>query len=189
MDADAAGNLHLAGFFVEPPGSSSVARYDAAGARLWATPLTVGAGEALSGPLVAADSAGAVTVAATVRDLGTGNGDYLTIRYGGDGRELWRHRFAGRADPGQQDEVAALAIDGADGARVTGTSWNGYLSSGGTAKDIVMLRFAAGGAPALRPPSGLAAGALSASQIRLQWFAGADVSAYSNTASARARRR
>jgi len=168
VDVDAAGGFHLTGFFVEP-GSSAVARYDAGGGRVWTAPLTVGSGDGLSSPLVAADSSGTVTVAGTVRDASTGNGDYLTIRYAADGRELWRHRFGGGADPAQQDEVAGLAIDGAGAALVTGTSWNGYLSSGGTATDIVTLKFAAGAAPALHAPSRLEASPLSASQIRLGW--------------------
>ena len=169
VDVDAAGNFYLAGFFVAPPGLSSVARYDAAGGRVWATPLTAGSSDALSAPLVAADSTGAVTVAATVRDPSTGNGDYLTMRFAADGRELWRYRFHGQDDPGQQDEVAGLAIDSGDAALVTGTSWNGYVSIGGTATDIVTLKFPAGAAPALLAPSQLDATPLSNSQIRLRW--------------------
>jgi hypothetical protein len=167
VDVDPVGGFHLAGAFVV--GTSSVARYDAAGTRVWAAPLSIGSSEALSVPLVAADASGAVTVAGTARDVSTGNGDYLTIRYGADGRELWRHRFGGVPDPGQQDEVAGLAIDAGGAALVTGTSWNGYLSIGGTATDIVTLKFAAGAAPALMAPSRLEAAALSSSQIRLRW--------------------
>jgi hypothetical protein len=169
VDVDPAGNLYLAGSFVTPPESSSVAKYDAAGNRLWRAGLTVGAGDALSSPLVAADSAGAVTVAGTVSDTSTGDGDFLTIRYSPEGRELWRYRFVGLNSPGQHDFVAGLAIDTSDAALVTGTSWNGYVSSGGTATDIVTLKFAAGAAPALLAPSQLSADALSSSQIRLRW--------------------
>jgi hypothetical protein len=104
-----------------------------------------------------------------LRDTSTHNDHYLTIRYAADGRELWRHRFAGKADAGQRDQVADLAIDAAGAALVTGTSWNGYVSSGGTAEDIVTFKFAAGAAPALVAPSQLDASALSTSQIRLQW--------------------
>jgi hypothetical protein len=43
------------------------------------------------------------------------------------------------------------------------------VSSGGTATDIVTLKFAAGAAPALLAPSQLSADALSSSQIRLRW--------------------
>jgi hypothetical protein len=167
VDADGSGNLVLAGFFFAPPGVSSVARYDAAGARVWSTPLTVSAEDALSGLTVRADSAGAVTLAATIRDVFVHNDDYLTVRYAPDGRELWRHRFNGPV--GGDDRVAGLAIDAADAAVVTGTSWNDYLSSNGTADDIVTLRFSAATAPALVAPSNLTATGLSASQIRLIW--------------------
>ena len=101
----------------------------------------------LGSPQVAAHASGAVTVAGTVREMSTGDGDYLTIRFAPDGRELWRYRFNGSSDPGQQDQVAGLAVDAADAALVTGTSWNGYLSIGGTATDIVTLKFGAGGRP------------------------------------------
>ena len=168
VDVDGAGSVYLAGFFVVPEAASSVAKYDAAGARVWAAPLSADA-DALSAPLVAADTTGTVTVAGTVREMGTGNGDYITIRFAADGRELWRHRLGGPPDPGQQDEVAGLAIDAADAALVTGTSWNGYVSTGGTATDIVTLKFAAGAAPALLAPSQLDATALSRSEIRLRW--------------------
>jgi Fibronectin type III domain len=166
VDLDAAGNMYVTGSFVTPPGASSVAKYDASGQRVWATPLAV---DLLSRPLVAADSTGAVTVAGTVSDGSTGNGDYLTIRFAPDGRELWRHRFGGKTDPGQQDQVAGLVVDASDAALVTGTSWNGYLSIGGTADDIVTLKFAAGSAPALMAPSQLDATPLSSSHIRLRW--------------------
>ena len=167
VDVDAAGNVFVAGTFVTSP--STVAKFSASGARVWSAPLTVGAGDALSWPFVAADATGAVTVAGTVSDTSTGSGDYLTIRYAPDGRELWRHRFGGLADPGQQDQVAGVAIDAAGAALVTGTSWNGYLSIGGTATDIVTLRFPAGTAPALTAPSQLDATGVSRSEIRLRW--------------------
>ena len=73
------------------------------------------------------------------------------------------------ADPGQQDQVAGVAIDAAGAALVTGTSWNGYLSIGGTANDIVTLKFPAGAAPALTAPSQLDATGVSRSEIRLRW--------------------
>jgi hypothetical protein len=167
VDADAAGNLHLAGTFVMAP--SSVAKYDAAGARAWTSSLAADP-DFLSSPQVAAHASGAVTVAGTVRQMSTGDGDYLAIRFAPDGREQWRYRFDGSSDPGQQDEVAGLAIDAAGAALVTGTSWNGYVSIGGTATDIVTLKFGAGAAaPALIAPSQLGATALSSSEIRLSW--------------------
>jgi Fibronectin type III domain len=169
VDVDAAGNVYVTGFFAAPPGTSSVAKFAADGRRVWATPLTLADSDVLPGPLVAADATGAVTVAGTVREVSTGDGDYLTIRYAADGVERWRYRFGASSDPADQDDVADLAIDGDGDALVTGTSWNGYLSLGGTANDIVTLRFPAGTAPALVAPSQLDATAVSSSQIRLRW--------------------
>jgi len=167
VDLDAAGNVYITGSLLGTPGGSATARYDTAGTRTWFAPLTLDSTDALSIAAVAVDSTGAVTVAGTVRDVFTGNGDYLAIRYAADGRELWRHRFNGTGDG--EDQVAGLAIDGADAALVTGTSWSNYLSLGGTADDIVTLRFAAGQAPPLAAPSNLEASAISSSQIRLRW--------------------
>ena len=64
VDLDPAGNLYLAGFSEQ--GSPSVAKYDVSGARAWTAPLET-PGEFLAKLLVAADSTGAVTVAATAR--------------------------------------------------------------------------------------------------------------------------
>jgi hypothetical protein len=172
VDLDPAGNLHLAGLAED--GTPSVAKYDASGRRLWGGPLTrAGSGLFLVNPFVAADSTGAVTVASTARGASFSEGGYQTIRFAADGRELSRHLFDGRDDPGQHDQVAALTIDSRDVALVTGTSWNGYGSLGGTALDFVTLRFAGGATPAPTPtllaPSRLEAAAQSRSQIRLRW--------------------
>jgi Fibronectin type III domain len=168
VDVTPAGGFYVAGALTALD-ASTVARFDAAGNRVWAAPLTVADREALQTAFVAAHASGMVTVAATVTDTSTGNGDYLTIRFDADGRELWRHRFSGLNDPGQHDFVAGLAVDSADAALVTGTTWNDYVSSGGTATDIDTLKFAAGATPALVAPSQLEAQGLSTSQIRLSW--------------------
>ena len=139
VDLDPAGNLYLAGFSEQ--GSPSVAKYDVSGSRAWTAPLQT-PGEFLAKLLVAADSTGAVTVAATARGASSADGGQRTIRFAVDGREQWRSLFDGRDDPGQHDEVAALAIDGNDAALVAGTTWNGYGALRGTAKDIVTLKFA-----------------------------------------------
>jgi len=139
VDLDPAGNLYLAGFSEQ--GTPSVAKYDVSGARAWTAPLQT-PGEFLAKLLVAADSTGTVTVAATARGASSADGGQRTIRLAPDGREQWRSLFDGRDDPGQHDEVAALAIDSGDAALVAGTTWNGYGALRGTAKDIVTLKFA-----------------------------------------------
>jgi hypothetical protein len=169
VDVDGAGDFFLAGLFPEQPGSPFLTRYDASGTRAWATPISVGSNEAFADTFVRADSTGTVTVAGTVRDVLVHNDDYLVIRFGADGQELWRYRFNGPVSG--DDRVAGLAIDSADNALVTGTSWNGYQSKyeRGTANDIVTLRFAAGTVPPLPAPTDLTATGTSATQIQLSW--------------------
>lgn len=158
VDVDDAGNFFVAGRY----GDSFVSRYDASGVRIWATPPS---DEGFWNLFVRADSTGAVTAA------GTSGEDYLVIRLAPDGREDWRYRFNGPVDG--DDQVAGLAIDSADAALVTGTSWNDYLSNrGGTADDIVTLRFVASAAPALVAPTDLTAKGISRSEIRLHWTDG-----------------
>jgi hypothetical protein len=168
VDVDATGNVVAAGSFVAPPGTSAVTRLDASGNQTWSTPLTVAAEDALSGLFARFDPSGAVTVAGTVINVFTHAYDYLTIRFGTDGAERWRHHFDGPIQG--SDRVAGLEVDATGAAWVTGTSWNNYLSlQGGTADDIVSLRFAPGSQPTLVAPSSLDAKALSRSQIRLRW--------------------
>lgn len=169
IDVDDTGAFLLAGLVPEQPGDPFLTRYDASGTRLWATSISVESNEAFVVPFVRADSTGTITVAGTVRNVLTHNDDYLVIRFDSDGQELWRYRFNGPV--GGDDRVAGLAIDGADNALVTGTSWNGYQSKyeRGTANDFVTLRFATGTVPPLTAPTDLTATGTSATQIQLSW--------------------
>ncbi len=167
VDVDGSGAVFLAGALIGTPAGSAVAKYDAGGARSWLTQLVLEPSDALRVVGVAAGAGGSATVAGTVVDVFNHDEDYLTIRYGADGRELWRHRFEGAGQGG--DRAAALAVDGADAAWVTGTSWGNYLSIGGTADDIVTLKFAAGATPALLAPTELSATGVSAGAIQLRW--------------------
>jgi hypothetical protein len=136
---DAAGNVYLAGFFFATPDASSLSRYDAAGDLAWTIPLSGGEDTALGDLRLAVHAAGQVTLAGSLIDVFTGDMDYLTIRYGTAGDEQWRDRFAG--DAAGQDRVSALVVDATDAALVSGTSWNQYVSIGGTADDIVTVRY------------------------------------------------
>ena len=168
VDVDGAGNFYLAGSAPDPTGSSFLARYDSSGTRIWATSVSVGGDEAFHTVFARADSTGAVTAAGTIRNILVHNDDYLVVRFAPDGRELWRFRFNGPI--GGDDRVAGLSVDSTDAAIVTGTSWNDYLSNrGGTADDIVTLRFAAADVPPLLAPTSLLATGISRSQIQLTW--------------------
>ena len=83
VDVDGAGTFYVTGSFVSAP--STVAKFSAGGARVWSTPLTFGDFDFLSMPVVAADAAGAVTVAGTLRDTSIHIDHYMTIRFAADG--------------------------------------------------------------------------------------------------------
>ena len=170
VDVAANGDAYLAGFFFGTDSPSEVTKYDAAGNRVWATPLTLNTNEFLFINGIVADSLGLVTIAGTVSNPTIPSVDYLTIRYAADGRELWRHQFNGTGDG--DDRVAGLAIDSTDAVLVTGTSWGNYVSSGGTDNDFLTLKFPAGTTPTQDPPaapSQLTASSPSRSQIQLNW--------------------
>jgi hypothetical protein len=164
VDVDGAGNAYLAGAFRNAPEASAVAKFDAAGAQVWRTPLTLPDPEVLRNGAIAIDSTGGVVVTGTVRavDLSAPS-EYLTIRYAADGRELWRHRLPGPADGSNQ--VGGLGIDGQDTAVVAGTT----ASNG--AFDMLTLRFPAGVTPVgiPEPPDLVTATAQQGRQVRLTW--------------------
>jgi hypothetical protein len=145
---------------------STLYKYDRTLAALRSTPLVGN----LSGASLVADSRSHVLIAATVFDSFTFVRDYYATKLDSSGRTVWSHRFNGTGN--RDDVVAGAALDSADDLLVTGTSWSNYVSSGGTADDIVTFRFrASDGGTTLPPaaPGNLIATALSRSQIRLSW--------------------
>lgn len=164
VDVDAAGNAYLAGAFPLTPKLSTVAKFDASGAPVWATPLTFRDVDDPEIAAIAVDSAGQVTVAGNFRGNSTSGFDYVTIRYAADGPELWRHRFS--STDNSEDRVAGLVIDGQDAALVGGSSNNLGDS------DMVTLRFPAGVTPVAPPegPTQLTATAQPRHAINLSWI-------------------
>jgi sugar lactone lactonase YvrE len=180
IDVDPTGGFRVvAGSSLMTGEGPLVRAFDPAGNALWQTRLTLPSGDFMVVPKIAAASTGEVTVAGTVGGFGGGMSDYLTVGLASDGREVFRHRFDGPDEPGSPvgDEVAGLAIAAGDVPVVTGTSWNGSAFTGGTASDIVTLRFAAGATPppsAPAAPSQLSATAQSRSAVQLRWQDNAD---------------
>lgn len=132
---DGAGGVLVAGWFAGAPALSATARHDAAGNRVWSTPLAVGANETFIVTGLVADRLGAVTVAGTLSDNVTLNRDFLTIRYAADGRELWRHRLTGR----DTDTLSAVVAESAGSVVVAGTT----RSDADFDSDMLALRFPA----------------------------------------------
>jgi len=173
VDNDANGSTYVVGSFRDMPQVSTIAKYSPGGSLDWATPLVAGLSQSLSITAIAVDAFGMITVAGDVSNVTTLNRDFLTIRFAADGRELWRHQFNGTGNG--EDRVAGLVVDGENTALVAGTSWSNSVSSGGTADDMVTLRFPAGVTPPSNPPASLTAptqltvSSPSRSQIRLNW--------------------
>jgi hypothetical protein len=172
VTTDASGAFYVAGFFFFMPEFSHVSKYNSNGTLVWATPFAFSAAGAVSQPLVATDSTGNVYVAGTGGNTpGTGN-DYFTAKYDPAGVLVWEHFFDGVAHG--SDSVVALAVSPQDAVYVTGTSWGQYSSIGGTANDIVSLKFPAGGTttpsgPSPAVPTQLNAQAATPNRINLQW--------------------
>jgi hypothetical protein len=172
VTTDASGAFYVAGFFFFMPEFSHVSKYNANGTLVWATPFAFSAAGAVSQPIVATDPAGNVYVSGTGGNTpGTGS-DYYTAKYDPAGVLIWEHFFDGVAHG--SDSVAALAIDSQGAVYVTGTSWGQYSSIGGTANDIVSLKFPPGGTttpsgPSPAVPTQLNAQAAAANRINLRW--------------------
>ena len=162
------------GVALDPAGDVYVAtesrlfKYSAALTSIRSVPL---AGN-LAVAAVVTDSLLNVYVAATVFEPFTFARDYHTTKLDAAGRIVWTHRFNGTGN--RDDVVAAAAIDGGGTLKVTGTSWGNYVSSGGTADDIVTFSFLASdnGTPIPQVPAApgsLTASAVSRTRVNLSW--------------------
>jgi hypothetical protein len=131
LDGD--GNLYAATF-------SRLTKYSPAGALLWRTEFT-SPRFGITLPFVQLSPTGEVVLGATSFD-GSYAGDYLIYAFDAAGTMRWRSRFNGPADG--DDTLEGLCVDSAGQVIVTGTSWNQYASVGGSADDIVTLKFSGG---------------------------------------------
>jgi len=104
-------------------------KYDSRGNQLWVARYNGPGNNIDEANALAVDDAGNVYVTGVSRgDRGNGiREDYTTIKYDGNGNELWVARYGG---PGDGDNTAyAVAVDGAGNVYVTGQSISqeGYL--------------------------------------------------------------
>ena len=170
--SDAQGNIYVSGssapVFATP--FSSVAKFTAVGSLVWQTPIPETFSSGVSLYKLVLDPSGALYTAGVGLDRSTSGRDFLTIKLTPSGSIAWRHLYNGTG--AGNDEVTGLVLDASANVLVTGTSWGGYVSSGGTAEDIVTLRFANGSTPASQKPAApanLSAQATTATQVTLRW--------------------
>lgn len=127
---DANGNLYFVSF-------SRVLKYSPHGVLLWQNEIT-SPPLGVTIPLIAYTAQREVVVAGTTYE-GTANYDYLILGYSPEGVAKWQYRYDGPI--GGSDKVEGLATTAKGDVFVTGTSWNQYSSIGGTADDIVTMKF------------------------------------------------
>ena len=116
---------------------SRVLRFSPTGTRMWQRELT-SPQMGITIPKIVLTAANEVVVAGTSHD-GTFNGDYLIYGFAPNGDLKWQHRYNGPISG--DDTVEGLASNAKGDVFVTGTSWNQYSSIGGTADDIVTMKF------------------------------------------------
>jgi hypothetical protein len=169
---DAQSNIYVAGTsapaFATPYTAGS--KFSADGVLQWTTPIPDTSSMSVNVYRLVVDSTGAPFLAGAAVDRNTSTRDFLTIALSAAGATRWQHRFNGAGSG--NDDVAGLALDPEGNLLVSGTAWGGYVSSGGTAEDIVTLKFARGSVPAsTKPaaPASLVAQALAATQVSLRW--------------------
>lgn len=121
---DAAHNVYVVGNSQGIALDSDIAtvKYNSLGQQVWQARYNgPSSGDDFAAPYksIASDSQGNVYVAGS--STGNGSGfDYATIKYDGNGQQLWASRYNG---PGNaRDRASALAIDGNGGVYVTGAS-------------------------------------------------------------------
>jgi hypothetical protein len=171
IDADAAGNIFVTGVAAPAFGApqSAAAKFDGSGNLIWVRPFT----DSLNGVLplhILAAPDGRAFLSGSIAAVGTFGIDYWTAEFDAQGNLLSDHRFNGTGD--RADQVRAMCFDSAGNLLVTGTSWGGYNSIGGTADDMVTLRFVTDGPVLDQPPTApgnLNAQSASSRHISLRW--------------------
>lgn len=169
IDADGAGNIFVTGVAAPAFGApqSAAAKFDGSGNLLWLRPFT----DSLNGVLplhILADSDGKAFLSGSI--AGSFSIDYWTAELDAQGNLLSDHRFNGTGD--RTDQVRDMCFDSAGNLLVTGTSWGGFNSIGGTADDMVTLKFVNDGSVLPQPPAAptnLNTQSSSASRISLRW--------------------
>jgi hypothetical protein len=167
IDTDAFGNIFVTG--VSSPatgtGAPAAAKFDGSGNLIWVKSL-----DAVLPLHILAASDGKAFLSGSIAAIGSFSIDYWTAELDAQGNLVSDHRFNGTGD--RTDQVRDMCFDSAGNLLVTGTSWGGFNSIGGTADDMVTLKFANNGSVLPQSPAApgnLNAQTASANQISLRW--------------------
>ncbi|MEW6325644.1 MAG: SBBP repeat-containing protein, partial [Nitrospirota bacterium] len=126
---DGAGNIYVTGpsknLYLTPRGFYTY-KYDSSGNRLWTAYYAEGSNVLENPTAIAVDGAGNVIVTGeswhgTLSNPPDSSLDYATVKYSGDGAQLWAARYA----RGNANTPLDLAVDVSGNSYVTGRSHNG----------------------------------------------------------------
>ncbi len=130
LAVDAAGNVYVSGASIGSGTDYDIAtlKYDSNGNQLWLARYNGPGNGDDEMRALALDSAGNVYVAGWGY-ITNNDSDYVTIKYGPNGQQLWLARYDG---PSHGDDAArALALDSAGNVYVTGRDQNSHVNSSG----------------------------------------------------------
>ncbi|MFQ6103265.1 MAG: SBBP repeat-containing protein [Candidatus Glassbacteria bacterium] len=116
---DGVGNVYVTGESVDYNDSYTTIKYDSEGNELWVARYSATTYFNDVARAITVDGEGNAYVTGFSYDTGTEH-DYATIKYDGDGNELWVERYNGTGN--SWDSAHSIAVDGAGNVYVTGQS-------------------------------------------------------------------
>ncbi|MBS4015983.1 MAG: SBBP repeat-containing protein [Candidatus Latescibacteria bacterium] len=137
---DGSGNVYVAGYCsrVTTGQDYAVIKYNASGDTCWMRFYDNGSNGADQATSMTIDNSGNVYVTGVSPGSGT-NKDYLTIKYSSTGDLLWTQRYTGLGSA-DDDEAAAIKVDGSGNVHVTG-----FSVGSGTGSDFATIKYNANG--------------------------------------------
>ena len=140
---DQSGNVYVAGHYYHTGEGANflTIKYDANGNRLWLKSFNSPSSGNDFAKSIAVDQSGNVYVTGTGKGPFPNNSDYdcLTIKYDGNGNELWVARYDSGND--DDDEGNKIAIDGLGNVYITGYSNEGL----GNSEDFITIKYNSSG--------------------------------------------
>jgi hypothetical protein len=132
MVVDGSGNVYVTGYTAIPDYSAYVTiKYSPLGQEEWSA--SYNPPNAISGAAaIAIDHSGNVYVTGTSGTFGSGDSDYVTIKYNNSGQQQWIVRYNGGAN--SDDEATAIAVDASGNVYVTG-------HSGSSSSDYATIKY------------------------------------------------